>query len=203
MTEQEQHGVEEREYIVALGLPKGVVHDATSGEAVGLIRLGGQVVDSMSLDLYHVWTHYLIPRPVEEVPDPRNDPRLTNQDSLERLLSLGFLLKIKMGSGLGKHLADLKPLPLGYAIGNEPDEADSFVVEMPGRGAVTLDALGKALWVSMDGNLTLREIISETSAWFNVESEILENGLIYTVLLLMGGRCLYLDRALRNNGRAH
>lgn len=202
MLEEEKQG-SRSEYLVAVGLPKGVVHNTATGESVALIRLGGQVVDSLSLDLYEVWTHYLIPRPMEDVADPKNDPRLIHQGSLDELLNLGCLEKVQVGSGLGAHLGNLKPLPLGYGIGNEPGEADSFVVSVPGGAAVALDALGQALWVSMDGNLTLSEIISETIAWFDIESEILKNGLIYTLLLLMGGRCLYLDRASRSNGGTH
>jgi hypothetical protein len=196
MLDNGQPSASKQEYLVAVGLPKGIIHDTATDESVGLIRLGGRVVDTISSPFYEAWTHYLIPRSMEEVTDPRSDQHQGHQSLLDELLDRGCLVNMQVGAGLASHLTDLKPLPLGCGVGNKPGYLETFVIDAPGGDSVAVDPVGQALWVAMDGNQTLSQILSETSAWFSIDPTILENALIYTLLMLMAKHCLYLDRAV-------
>ncbi len=190
-----------REYIVAVGLPKGLIYQKDNEETTGVIRIGGHLVDSLTPMTYAVWTQCLTPMvanayAVQWLSSVLGRYPQACRSALDELFAAGYLVRLQLGSRLSREISDLRPIPSGYGAGNSFVTPDKYYVSMESNTPVALDVIGQALWSLMDGNLTLQEIAEEATKWLEIVPELVEAGLIYTVVELMSGRCLYLDRAV-------
>lgn len=190
-----------QEYIVAVGLPKGLIYQAYSKKTTGVLRVGGEFVE-LTPSAYALWTRCLTPVIVEENAIQRLSADLGRfpqscQSALDELFASRFLARLQLGSRLSQDISDLIPIPCGYGSGNSFLTPDKYYVSSNADMPVVLDVMGQALWSLMDGSLTLWEIAAEATKWLEVAPELVEMGLIYTTVELMNGRCLYLDRSER------
>ena len=83
IAEQTENSDDRSKYIASLGIPKELIHDFLVKKWFGVIWLGGQVLDLLSIDLYAVWTYYLILQTKDESPYPQLDycPNKANIDN--------------------------------------------------------------------------------------------------------------------------
>jgi len=190
------------EYIVAVGLPKGLIYQEGSEETAGVIRIGGQLVDSLTPAGYAVWVRCLTPvvagtsNAAQGVSSALGYYPQFCQSMLDELFASRYLVRLQLGSRLSREISDLRPIPSGYGAGNSFVTPDKYYVTTESEVSVVLDVIGQALWSLMDGILTLGEIAAEATTWLEIAPELVETGLIYTVVELMNGRCLYLDSAV-------
>ena len=194
-----------REYIVAVGLPKGWIYQEETHKLMGVIRIGGHLLDSLTPKAYTVWTKCLTPviaagNTAERMSSILGRYPKDCQLALDELFSRRCVARLQLGSRLSPEISDLKPIPSGYGSGNSSLTPEKYCVSGDSHAPVLLDVIGQALWSLMDGNLTLGEIAAEATEWLDIAPGLVEMGLIYTTVELMKGRCLYLDRTRRISG---
>jgi len=150
---------------IAVGIPGGIVvdPDEVGAALTGVVRHAGEVVFVEAKD-YRLWTTLLTPTVMSA--DRHEDLSRAGHDvsgAITRLCDLGLVLAIDSWSGAGTSLHSLRPLPLGFAVGNVGDDPLNFQLRastLPGDGAVDLDAVENMICWEFDGAVSLGRAVS-------------------------------------------
>lgn len=189
---------------LAVGVPGGYVADLTSsnnGNQSGAIRCGGEIVFLNAHD-YWVWTVVLNPMPLSSVNQLAVDQIAADvRPVLDRLSERSLVLAVGSWDAAGAALGLVKPIPLGYALGNVFGDATQFQLQDAARSqasAVTLNPIESALWWHFDGSTSVREAVTAVAARVPAAAaDAVETVAIGLVLRLMRQRLLYLDAVAR------
>lgn len=178
---------------LAVGIPQGIIVDRSSGEVAGAVRRGGELV-SLDRTEYALWTLLLSPMTLSaatEIGSVQNWDALGR--ALERLDGQDLIAPVGPGSALQR----LRPLPLGFGLGNSAAEPTTFrlqdaTLSLP--SPVVLDVVEAMIWWEFDGAKTLGEIGSCLAGRLpDLSSEVAGAAVIALVHRLMASRLLYLD----------
>lgn len=181
----------------AVGIPQGIIVDRASGEVAGAVRRGGELVSLDSVE-YGLWTILLTPMTTAATAGAASNPNLSHLDqSIARLGELDMLVTIEPGKAMGSALERLRPLPLGWALGNCKGDPTRFEIQNAALSLpspVSLDAVAIMFWWEFDGTRSLREIASRVTARLPDLSIDRADAVITQLAYgLMANRLLYLD----------
>jgi hypothetical protein len=181
----------------AVGIPHGLILDPDNQEKAGAVRRGGQLV-SLEPVQYGIWTALLTPLTMTAsarlaAACDWGDPEpvigwLSDQD---------LLVPIDPGKPMNGALARLRPIPLGYGLGNAGGDAMRFEIQdatLSRAEPVALDVASAMFWWEFDGATSLNEAVSAITS--RVPSLPPHEASIIAARLaceLMLGRMLYLD----------
>jgi hypothetical protein len=181
----------------AVGIPHGLILDPGNRETAGAVRRGGQLV-SLEPVKYGIWTALLTPLTMTAsarlaAACDWGDPApvigwLADQD---------LLVPIDPGKPMNGALARLRPIPLGYGLGNTGGDAMRFEIQdatLSRAEPVALDVASAMFWWEFDGATSLNEAVSAITS--RVPSLPPHEASIIAARLaceLMLGRMLYLD----------
>jgi hypothetical protein len=181
----------------AVGIPHGLILDPGNQEKAGAVRRGGQLV-SLEPVKYGIWTALLTPLTMAAsarlaAACDWGDP----EPVIGWLADQDLLVPIELGKPMDGALARLRPIPLGYGLGNAGGDAMRFEIQdatLSRTQPITLDVASAMFWWEFDGATSLHEAVSAiTSRVPSLPSH--EAGIIAARLAceLMLGRLLYLD----------
>jgi hypothetical protein len=170
---------------VSVGIPQGLFVDPSSGEIMGAVQRGGELV-SLEPDDYELWDTLLIPRDSHD-----------HAQALARLRDRGLIAEITREPAANTKLTRLRPIPLGAGLGNANRNADRFGIQnatytLP--GPVELDAITVMFWWDMDGSNDVAALVERAAARLPEFPQMaLERAAVEIVERLMAKRLLYLD----------
>jgi hypothetical protein len=186
---------------IALGIPQGVIADRATGEIAGAVRRGGELVSLDSVE-YQLWRILLTPL----TPGDTSEVALKHhwgdvEPTIARLREMGLLAQVEPGKPLDGILAALRPLPLGFGLGNFDGDPMRFEIQNAALSLpspVSLDVVAVLFWWEFDGTKSLGDVVSHVATAIPELSldtaESLATSLIYG---LMTCRLLYLDSRAR------
>jgi hypothetical protein len=185
---------------VAVGIPNGVIYPADSAfpsEAVGAVRRGGEVV-FVDLADYRAWTLLLAPMRASAGANAFRAPAPESfTHSLERLTVLGLVVGITSWESAVAVLRKLRPLPLGFAVGNSARDPERFTLRSPtvsGDSLLAVDPLENVIWSEFDGSASLESTVADVTARLpDLDPAVVLSAATELVLKLMKARLLYLD----------
>lgn len=181
----------------AVGIPQGIILDPDDKETAGVVRRGGQLVSLEPLR-YGIWTTLLTPLTITAAAKVAaacgwGDP----EPVLGWLADQDLLVPIDPGQPMGGALARLRPIPLGYSLGNAGGDAERFEIQdatLSLAAPLVLDMVSVMFWWEFDGATSLHEAVSSITS--RVPALPLSDASIIAARLaceLMLGRMLYLD----------
>lgn len=189
------HGPQTR--YAAVGIPQGIILDPDNRKTAGAVRRGGELV-SLEPFQYGLWTTLLTPLTMTGsakiaaacqwgAPEP----------VIKWLADQDLLVPIDPGQPMNGALARLRPIPLGYSLGNAGGDAARFEIQdttLSRTPPVSLDVASAMLWGEFDGVTTLHEAVSSIASRVPAlpphDASIIAARLAYELML---GRMLYLD----------
>ena len=144
----------------AVGIPQGLITDPETKEVAGAVRRGGELVSLEPLE-YALWAAMLTPlTPVESARLARvcrwGDP----EPLIARLEDQNLAVSIEPEQRMNDALSRLRPIPLGFGLGNSEGEATRFDIQtatLTRRSPLTLDPISAMFWWEFDGATSLRE----------------------------------------------
>jgi hypothetical protein len=181
----------------AVGIPHGLILDPDNQEKAGAVRRGGQLV-SLEPVQYGIWTALLTPLTMTAsarlaAACDWGDP----EPVIGWLADQDLLVPIDPGKPMNGALARLRPIPLGYGLGNAGGDAMRFEIQdatLSRAEPVALDVASAMFWWEFDGATSLNEAVSAITS--RVPSLPPHEASIIAARLaceLMLGRMLYLD----------
>jgi hypothetical protein len=181
----------------AVGIPHGLILDPDNQEKAGAVRRGGQLV-SLEPVKYGIWTALLTPLTMTAsarlaAACDWGDP----EPVIGWLADRDLLVPIDPGKPMNDALARLRPIPLGYGLGNTGGDAMRFEIQdatLSRAEPVALDVASAMFWWEFDGATSLNEAVSAITS--RVPSLPPHEASIIAARLaceLMLGRMLYLD----------
>jgi hypothetical protein len=181
----------------AVGIPHGLILDPGNQEMAGAVRRGGQLV-SLEPAQYGIWTTLLTPLTMTAsarlaAACDWGDP----EPVIGWLADQDLLVPIDPGKPMNGALARLRPIPLGYGLGNTGGDAMRFEIQdatLSRAEPVALDVASAMFWWEFDGATSLDEAVSAITS--RVPSLPPHEASIIAARLaceLMLGRMLYLD----------
>jgi hypothetical protein len=184
-------------YYAAVGIPQGVIVDRASGEISGAVRRGGEIVSLDSVE-YALWTILLAPATPAAVTEAASNQGWSRPDrSIARLRELDLLVTIEPGQAMGGSLERLRPLPLGFGLGNTKGDQMRFEIQnatLSLPSPVSLDVLAIMFWWEFDGARSLREIVERVATRIsNLSTDRADAIVTQLAYGLMTNRLLYLD----------
>lgn len=185
---------------VAVGIPNGVVYTADSavdGEAIGAVRRGGEMV-FVDLADYQAWTLLLAPLRASagaRAIAPAADRSFTR--SVERLTALELVVAITSWESAVAAFRRLRPLPLGFTMGNTPGDPDRFTLQSPtisDESPLAVDPLENLIWSEFDGRGSLEGVVANAAGRLpGLDPEVVLSAATELVFKLMKSRLIYLD----------
>jgi hypothetical protein len=185
---------------VAVGIPQGIIVDPSTDQDGGTVRRAGQVV-SVSRSEYLLWTLLLSPLTHAAATETVSKWGILNGTDKEMALlaELGLVAQFPPGAPMDEAIGSLRPIPLGFALGNIEDES-RFEIQNSALSLstpVALDIVAIMMWWEFDGLMTLQEAASRVASLISSLSiEQAERMAMELVPGLMANRLMYLD-ALR------
>lgn len=181
----------------AVGIPQGVLVDSESGEAAGAVRRGGELV-SLEPAEYVLWTMLMTPATREMASDLATQLGLdTVDEALERLEDQELLAAFDPDAGMDIRVASLRPLPLGFGLGNSAGDSAIFQIQnatMSLPSPARLDVISAMLWWDFDGTRSLRECATRLeSSVATLSQDQSEKAVMQLTMGLMTVKLLYLD----------
>jgi len=181
----------------AVGIPHGLILDPGNQEMAGAVRRGGQLV-SLEPVQYGIWTTLLTPLTMTAsarlaAACDWGDP----EPVIGWLADQDLLVPIDPGKPMNGALGRLRPIPLGYGLGNTGGDAMRFQIQdatLSRAEPVALDLAAAMFWWEFDGATSLDEAVSAITS--RVPSLPPHEASIIAARLaceLMLGRMLYLD----------
>lgn len=185
---------------VAVGIPNGVLYAADSavgGEAIGAIRRGGDMV-FVDLADYQAWTLLLSPmRASAGARDIAAPAAGSFTRSVERLTALGLVVAITSWESAVAAFRGLRPLPLGFAMGNTPGDPNRFTLQSPTiseESPLAVDPLENLIWSEFDGSGSVESVVANVAGRLpGLHPQAVLSAATELVLGLMKARLLYLD----------
>jgi hypothetical protein len=189
---------------VAVGIPKGVVYldgSAADGEAIGAVRRGGEMVFVDPAD-YQAWTLLLTPlRASAGARAIAAGPADSFTWSVERLASVGLVVAITSWGSAVAAFRRLRPLPLGFAMGNTPGDPGRFTLQSPtisDESPLAVDSLENLIWSEFDGRGSLEAVVADVAGRLpGLDPQAVLSAATELVFKLMKARLLYLDAEAR------
>jgi hypothetical protein len=185
---------------VAVGLPNGVVYTADSaggGEMIGAVRRGGETV-FVDLTDYQVWMLLLAPIRASAGAAAVAAPTAGSfAQSVEHLTALRLVAAITSWESAVAVVRGLRPLPLGFALGNTPGDPSRFTLQSPTMSddsPLAVDPLENLIWSEFDGSGSLEGVVADVAGRLpDLDPEVVLSAATELVLKLMKARLLYLD----------
>lgn len=186
---------------VAVGIPQGIVVDRASGEIVGAVRRGGELVWLDRVE-YGIWTLLLTPMTEAAAANIASSSDWGDLDqTIARLKKLDLLVTIEPGKAMDATLEHLRPIPLGVGLGNSTGDPTRFEIQNAALSLATpvsLDGLGVMFWWEFDGTKSLREIVGRVAPRLpDLSADHADAVVTRLAYDLMVRRLLYLDLAKR------
>jgi hypothetical protein len=185
---------------VALGIPNGVVYTADTaadGEAIGAVRRGAEMV-FVDLADYQAWT--LLLAPIRASVGAKALAAATADSftrSVEHLTALGLVVAITSWESAVTAFRGLRPLPLGFAMGNTPGEPNRFTLQSPtisDDSPLAVDPLENFIWSGFDGRGSLEGVVADVAGHLpGLDPQAVLSAATELVFKLMKARLLYLD----------
>ena len=159
-----------------------------------------RVVTVVFVDLaeYQAWT--LLLAPVRASAAARALAAATDRSfarSVERLTALGLVVAITSWESAVAALRRLRPLPLGFAMGNTAGDPDRFTLQSPtisDDSPLVVDPLENLIWSEFDGSGALEGVVAGLAARLpDLDPQAVLSAATELVLKLMKARLLYLD----------
>ena len=181
----------------AVGIPQGIILDPGNREAAGAVRRGGEIV-SLEPFQYGLWTTLLTPLNMTASARIATACRWGDPEPVLRSLAdQDLLVTIDPEQPMSGALARLRPIPLGYSLGNAGGDAARFEIQdatLSRTAPLALDGASAMFWREFDGATSLHEavasITSRVPALPRYDASIIAARLAYE---LMFSRMLYLD----------
>ena len=149
--------------VLSVGVSQGRIVDETDDTTRSkfFIRRAGEVVP-ISEPAYALWRWTLVPRSVEEFEARSNELSGSNEDSqlhAQELERLNLVTAFGPAQSEWNAVAEkLRPIPLGFGIGNSESEIPLFTISSAlGEPMVQVDPLGFWIWLTWDGTLSIGE----------------------------------------------
>ena len=185
---------------VAVGIPKGVVYldgSAADGEAIGAVRRGGEMVFVDPAD-YQAWTLLLAPlRASAGATAIAAATAVSFTRSVERLTTLRLVVAITSWESAVTAFRGLRPVPLGFAMGNTPGDPDRFTLQsatISDDSPLAVDPLENLIWSEFDGRGSLEVIVADLAGRLpGLDPQAVLSAATELVFKLMKARLLYLD----------
>jgi hypothetical protein len=185
---------------VAVGIPGGVFYPAdgaAGGEAVGAVRRGGAMV-FVDLADYQAWTLLLAPMRASAGARALAAPMAGSfARSLPRLTALALVVAITSWESAVAAFRELRPLPLGFALGNTPGDPSRFTLRnstISGDSPLVVNPLENLIWSGFDGSGSLEGVVADVAGRLpDLDPEVVLSAATELVLKLMKARLLYLD----------
>jgi hypothetical protein len=186
---------------VAVGIPGGVIYTADSAggdEATGAVRRGGEMV-FVDLADYQAWTLLLSPMRASAAASALAAPAAsTFARSLPRLTANGLVVAITSWESAVAVFRGLRPLPLGFALGNTRGDPSRFTLRcstISGDSPLIVNPLENLIWSGFDGSGSLNGVVADVAGRLpDLDPEVVLSAATELVLKLMKARLLYLDR---------
>lgn len=185
---------------MAVGIPNGVVYTtdgAVGGEAIGAVRRGGETV-FVDLAEYQAWT--LLLAPVGAAAAARALAAATAgsfAQSVEHLTALGLVVTITSWESAVTVCRKLRPLPLGFALGNTASDPSRFTLQSPTiseDSPLVMNPLENFIWSEFGGSGSLEGVVADVAGRLpDLDPEVVLSAATELVLKLMKARLLYLD----------
>ena len=181
----------------AVGIPQGLIFDPDNRETAGAVRRGGEFVSLEPLQ-YALWTALLTPLTMTvsikiAAACQWGDP----EPVIKWLADQDLLVMIDPGQPMSGALGRLRPIPLGYGLGNGGGDATRFELQdatLSRTAPVSLDVASVMFWWEFDGATSLHEavtsITSRVPALPPSDASVIAARLAYELML---SRMLYLD----------
>jgi hypothetical protein len=189
---------------VAIGIPQGIVVDPASGEIAGAVRRGGELV-SLDPAEYALWALLLRPMTPAAATEAASDHDRGRVDlAIARLEELNLLITIELREAMGEALARLRPIPLGFGLGNYAGDPGIFEIQnatLSLPSPVLLDVVAIMFWWEFDSTRSLREIAAHVAS--RLPSLSLDRAHTVATQLaygMMANRLLYLDSPILSRG---
>jgi hypothetical protein len=188
---------------VAVGIPNGVLHvpdgaaGGTVGQATGAVRRGGETV-LVDLAEYQAWMFLLVPVRASTGTTAVAAPMAGSfARSVEHLTALGLVVAITSWESAMAVFRALRPLPLGFALGNTPGDPDRFTLQSPmisEESPLTVNPLENLIWSEFDGSGSLEDVVTDVAGRLpDLDPQAVMSAATELVLKLMKARLLYLD----------
>jgi hypothetical protein len=181
----------------AVGIPQGIIVDPDNKETAGAVRRGGELVSLEPLQ-YGIWTTLLTPLAMTASAKIAAACRWGDPEPVIRSLAdQDLLVTIDPGKPMSGALARLRPIPLGYSLGNAGGDAERFEIQdatLSLTAPLALDMLSVMFWWEFDGATSLHEAVSSITS--RVRALPLYDASVIAARLacdLMLSRMLYLD----------
>jgi hypothetical protein len=181
----------------AVGIPQGIILDPDNKEQAGAVRRGGELV-SLEPVQYVLWAALLTPLTMTASAKIAaachwGDP----EPVIRSLADQDLLVTIDPGQPMSGALARLRPIPLGYSLGNAGGDTERFEIQgatLSLTAPLALDVVSVMFWWEFDGATSLHEavtsITSRVPALPLYDASIIAARLAYDLML---SRMLYLD----------
>lgn len=181
----------------AVGIPQGLILDPDTKETAGAVRRGGQLV-SLEPVQYGVWTMLLTPQTMTTSAKIAAACRWGDPEPVMGWLAdQDLLVMIDPGKPMSGALGRLRPIPLGYSLGNAGGDTTRFEVQdaMLSRTApLALDVASVMFWWEFDGATSLHEAVSSITSRVPAlplyDASVIAARLAYELML---SRMFYLD----------
>jgi hypothetical protein len=185
---------------VAVGIPNGVVCTAGSAagdEAIGAVRRGGEMV-FVDLADYQAWTLLLAPlRASAGARAIAASAADSFTRSVERLTALGLVVAITSWESAVTAFRGLRPLPLGFAMGNTPGDPNRFTLQsatISDDSPLVVNPLENFIWSGFDGRGSLESVVADVAGRLpGLDPQAVLSAATELVFKLMKARLLYLD----------
>jgi hypothetical protein len=118
--------------------------------------------------------------------------------SVEHLTTLGLVVAITSWESAVSAFRGLRPLPLGFAMGNTPSDPDRFTLQSPTMMSddshLVVDPLENLIWSELDGRGSLEGIVADVAGRLpSLDPQAVLSAATELVFKLMKARLLYLD----------
>lgn len=181
----------------AVGIPQGIILDPDNRETAGAVRRGGELV-SLEPFKYGLWTTLLTPLTMTASAKIAEACQWGDPEPVIKWLAdQDLLVPIDPGQPMNGALARLRPIPLGYSLGNAGGDAARFEIQdatLSRAEPISLNVASVMFWWEFDGATSLHEavtsITSRVPALPLYDASIIAARLAYELML---SRMLYLD----------
>lgn len=195
-----------REWLLAVGIPKGIASPSFSGEGepTGWVNAGGKLIPVV-VPVYDAWFSALRPKQPQQLASLASRVGIDDpEDFIATALDRGLLLQIDHATTISD-LEDLRVIPLAVGAGTDPDHSDMYcITDVGAQTAVRMNSAAYALWANLDGAAVIAEVCrrvirdSREFAPPGVEESVVTTGVPPLLLALMDARYIFLDRTVKD-----